>query len=438
MKGRVLPNNISAEREVIGSLLLTDSNSQSIPMALKVLTPAHFYRGQHGTIFEAIEAVFNSNRPVDLITVTEQLNKMGLDGKAVSAEDLYVMSDSIPTVANIQFHIDIVCEYALRRRLILTGANIYESGFDDSTDIQELTDSAETSVLKLRSGQFNGVVPLTELLSPTLDKLEAIYTREESTIGLPSGFADIDSLTSGFFPGDYIVIAGRPSMGKSAFVQTVMLTLGKKGIPSLLFSPEMSKESVVMRMLASASGVSLSALRTGKYPESEWGMLTVGASMLAKMPIVIDDTSGIPLSVLRAKAHQAISEYDVKIIFVDYLQLVKVKGMERRDEVEEVSGGLKALGRDLGVPLVALSQLNRQCESRPDKRPMLSDLRETGNIEQDADLVMMLYGASHYEKDANDSVEILIRKQRNGPTGMVELFFDKKCTTFRNLAKGDF
>lgn len=435
---RVMPNNADAEAFVLRCMMMSEESAVTIPKVLKTLTALDFYKKVNQILFSAIEFLFTAGTPVDVITLSNYVEQKKLMD-SYEFPDLFEEVDSVWSTVNVEHYAKIVKEHATRRAMIRLGAKIHQSGFDETVDLTELIESCEKSMLSLRSGNTNNIAPISSTLKETFQHIQAAYDNSERTIGLPTGFLDLDEKTSGYLDGDFIVIAGRPSMGKSTFIQNTIhyLAINEK-IPVLLFSAEMSKMAVTMRILASDAGVDLHNLRRGRLKNSEWPLITMAASRISEAPIILDDTASIKIGELRAKAHQAVSEHGVKLIVVDYLQLVKgTSKFGKREETGEVSAALKGIGRDLNVPLVAVSQLNRQAEARPDKRPQLSDLRESGDIEQDADVVILLYRDAYYNKQSIDNTtEVIIAKQRNGPTGVVRVLFDASKMRFLDLAKG--
>jgi len=435
-----MPNNIDAERSVLGSMLLSEGDNKIVPIVIKVLGDDSdgeaFYKVAHREIYKAILNLFERSEPADIITVTKELETTDSLEKVGGVPYLDEMIDSVPSVANVEYYAHIVKELSTRRRMITLGSQIFHSGFNEGEELSNLMDNCEKSIIGLRFGQSNNLGRLKDSLKATFEQVQSAYDSGERTIGLPTGFIDLDERTSGYSEGEFIIIAGRPSIGKSTFVQTTIQHLAVKlKMPVVLFSAEMTKTAVTMRMLASESNVDLHNLRTGRLKASDWPNIVRGASALSEAPIILDDTAGIKIGELRAKAHQAVSEYGVRLIVVDYLQLVRgTSKFGKREETGEVSAALKAIGRDLNVPLIALSQLNRRAEDRPDNRPKLSDLRESGDIEQDADVVILLYRESYYNKESRDNTtEIIIAKQRNGPTGTIKVLFDPSRMRFLDL-----
>ena len=433
---KVPPNNIDAERSVLGAMMLADSG-EAIAAVSQILHAYDFYREGHKLLYAAILAVYSTGTPVDLVTITNYLKKSGGLEKAGGVPYIDEMINSVPSAENVDHYAKIVKDCSLQRRVIRLGAKIYHAGFEDG-DAGDLVARAERAILKLRMADTESLSPIKDAVAPTIQHLEQVYQRKSPIIGLSTGVKDLDKVTSGYINGNMIVIAGRPSMGKSALVQQCIQELSvNQGIPTLLFSAEMSKEAVTTRLLSAESSIDMQQLRTGRFGESQWQTLVKAAGVISDAPIVIDDTANISLQEIRAKTHQAVSRYGVKLVAVDYIQLLRDGGHERREaEVSAISRGLKDIGRSLKLPMVVLSQLNRGAEARKDNRPMLSDLRETGAIEQDADLVILMYRKGYYDKESTDNTtELIVAKQRNGPTCVVKALFDRAHMRFRPLAE---
>jgi len=432
---------------VLGGILLENN---ALNKALEILRPDDFYRESHRKIFNALVDLSEKGEPADLVTLTATLKESG-DLDAVGGSPyLATLVDYVPTAANISYYAKMVKEKAVARRLIEVATDIASKGYEGG-DVETKLDWAEKSIfeiagLRIKPSYFS----TKQILKDTFKQIEALYDRKEKVTGVPSGFVDLDEMTAGLQSGDLIIIAGRPSMGKTAFclnvVEQASVHLEKK-VPSLVFSLEMSKEQLVQRMLCSISKVDASRLRTGHLGESDWPKLTTGAGLLSEAPVYIDDTPAISILELRAKARRLKAEQDIGLIVIDYLQLMQGTNPEsRQQEISEISRSLKALAKELEVPVIALSQLNRSLESRTDKRPIMADLRESGAIEQDADVIMFVYREAVYcescksrektcEKSHEKDAEIIVGKQRNGPIGTVHLTFRGEYTRFENQAK---
>jgi replicative DNA helicase len=446
---KVPPQNIDAERAVLGAMLISEGGREAIPRVIEILgdnpNGNGFYRESHQKIYGAILNLFDRGEPADLLTVTRELERTGDLENVGGVSYLDEMIDSVPSVANVEYYAQMVKDEALRRRLILTSAQIYNDSFDSSEGIDLLLDRAEREILDIRRDNVNkGFMALKRIVRGSFRTIEELYNKKEHVTGVPSGFVDLDKTTSGFQQSDFIVIAGRPGMGKSMFIQNIaQYVAGKCRIGVGIFSLEMSQQQLALRMLASDANVDFQRLRTGFLSESDWPKLTISAGNLSESPIFIDDTPGISVMEMRAKSRRLKAEHDVGLIMVDYLQLMQGRGKieNRQQEISDISRSLKALAKELNIPLVACSQLSRSPEARPDKRPQLSDLRESGAIEQDADLVLFLYRDEYYERESSDRVgeaEIIIGKQRNGPTKTVKLAFRADNMRFGNLEKRDY
>lgn len=443
---RVPPQNIDAERAVLGAMLMSDGGKEAIPRVIEILGDSTagdgFYRGAHQKIYSAILNLFERGEPADLLTVTRELERTRVLEKVGGVSYIDEMIDSVPTAANVEYYAQMVKDEAMRRRLIYTSAQIYNESFDDSEDVELLLDKAERAILDIRQENVDrGFVAIKRIIKSSFSAIQELYNRKEHVTGVPSGFIDLDEKTSGFQPSELIVIAGRPGMGKSMFVQNIAQYVASQcRIPVGLFSLEMSKQQLVVRMLAAEANVEFQKLRTGFLSDSAWPKLTIAAGNLSESPIFIDDTPGISVMELRAKARRLKAEHEVGLIIVDYLQLMQGRGRaeSRQQEISDISMSLKSLAKELDIPLIACSQLSRQPEGRPDKHPQLSDLRESGAIEQDADLVLFLYREEYYERDLSarqGEAEVIIGKQRNGPTATVNLTFRASHMRFENLAR---
>ena len=443
---KVPPQNLEAEQSVLGGILL---ENESISKVLETLLPDDFYRESHRKIFNSMIELFEKSEPIDLITLTNQLKSMGhLDGVGGSAY-LSSLVDSIPTAANITYYARIVKEKSVLRRLITTATEIVTRGYGDEDDVWDLLDEAEKSIFQIGESQIRpSFFKMKSILQESFKTIEKLYESKEIVTGVPSGFNDIDKLTSGFQASDLIIIAGRPSMGKTAFCLNIAQHVSvEKNIPVAFFSLEMSKEQLVMRMLCSEAQVDAHRVRGGFLGETDWPKLTRAAGTLSEAPIFIDDTPALSVLEMRAKSRRIMAEHKLGLVIVDYLQLMRGRGLStrgraasesREQEISDISRSLKALAKELQIPVIALSQLNRRVEERTNKRPQLADLRESGAIEQDADLIGFIYRDEVYNKgDDNPNkgiAEVIIGKQRNGPVGDVKLAFIDKYASFQNLA----
>jgi replicative DNA helicase len=437
---KVPPQNVEAERAVIGGLLIDPDAANKV---IEFLQSEDFYRENHKVIFDAIVSLYQKNEPADIVTVTNELRSLGTLEKAGGASYLSAIVDSTPTAANIVHYAKIVHEKAILRRLITGATEITEMGYSDSlVDVDDLLDKAEGIIFEIAQRRFKpSFYAVKDIVKDSFKTIEELYERKDVVTGIPSGFKELDRLTSGFQKSDLIVVAGRPSMGKTALALNMVVNAAlETGISAAIFSLEMSKEQLMMRLLCSEARVDASKLRSGFLSEADWPKLTRAAGLLSETKIFIDDSPAMNVLEMRAKARRLQKEHNLGMVVVDYLQLVKGIGAaeSREREISEISRSLKALAKELNVPVIAISQLNRAVENRTDKRPQLADLRESGSIEQDADLVMFVYRDEFYNKDSDEKgiAEIIIGKQRNGPTGRVKLAFLAPYTRFENLAQG--
>ena len=437
---RVPPQNIEAEQAVLGAMLI---KKEAIAEVSQLLKPADFYREAHRIVYETMLELFNKNEAVDLITVTEQLRKNDLLEKAGGIAFVTSLANAVPTAANVEYHARIVEEKAQLRNLINSATEIAGMAYEASDDITDVMDKSEKMILEVAARQNSGsFVPIKEILMDTFSKIEKLYETKGGITGLPSGFKDLDKLTSGLQPSDLILVAARPSMGKTAFTLNIAQHVAVHENTSVaFFSLEMSNEQLVQRMLCSEGGIDSQRLRVGELEENDWEKLINAADRLSRAPIYIDDTAGITVMELRSKARRLKAEHDLQLIVIDYLQLMQGRSSKnsdnRQQEISEISRSLKALARELNVPVIALSQLSRSVESRQVKKPMLSDLRESGSLEQDADIVMFLYREDYYdpETEHKNITDVIIAKHRNGPVDTVQLFFHKQFTKFADLSR---
>lgn len=443
---KVPPQNIEAEQCVLGGVLL---ENEAISKVLETLVPDDFYREPHRKICHSMIDLFEKNEPIDLITLTNALKGKNQLDEVGGGVYLSSLADSITTAANIEYYAKIVKEKAILRGLINTATEIVTRGYEDGGDVEDLLDQAEKNIFQISESQIKpSFYEIKNLLKESFKTIEKLYESKEIVTGVPSGFEELDKLTSGFQPSDLVVIAGRPSMGKTAFsLNIAQYAAIEKKIPAALFSLEMSKEQLVLRMLCSEAKVDAHKLRGGFLGETDWPKLTRAAGILSEAPIFIDDTPALSVLEMRAKARRLMAEHEIGLVIVDYLQLMRGRGLSgrgrpssetREQEISEITRSLKALAKELNIPVIALSQLNRKVEERTDKRPHLADLRESGAIEQDADLIAFIYRDEIYNRaDDNPNkgiAEVIIGKQRNGPVGEIKLAFLDKYTTFENLA----
>ncbi len=435
-KGRLPPQDVDAERSVLGAMLI---EADSLNEVATSLVPEDFYRPAHRLIFEAILALFDRNEPIDEVTVRGQLNATGFLADCGGGAYLAGLSDSVPTAANIGHYAQIVRDRSMGRRLISAATAIATEVYEGKASVELLLDEAESKIFEVTSKRSTrAFLPLKEVVKDAFKLIEKRYERKEAITGVPTGFIDFDKMTAGFQPADLIILAGRPSMGKTALALNMAQHAALRAQTSVaLFSLEMSAEQLVMRMLTSEARVDASRLRGGFLKDSDWPKLAKAAGALAEAPVYIDDTGALTILEMRAKSRRLQAEKGLGLIIVDYLQLMHGRAESREREISEISRGLKALAKELSIPVMALSQLNRSLEQRQDKRPMLSDLRESGAIEQDADVICFVYRDEYYneESEQKGEAEIIIGKQRNGPTGTVHVRFMNEYTRFENLSR---
>jgi replicative DNA helicase len=427
----VPPQNIEAEEAVIGSMLIEQS---AVISALEILKPDDFYKESHRIIFRHMEAMADKLEAVDLVTLSESLKGSGHLERIGGAAELARLANFVPTAANVEYYAKIVAEKAVLRRLIAAATEIAASAYVSQSEVDELLDKAEETIFQISQGRSTqGYVHLKDVLVETMEKLEYLASHRGDVVGLPSGLTDLDNLTSGFQPSDLIILAARPSVGKTSLGLNIARSTAVKGdCAVVIFSLEMSKEQVAQRLLCSESAINSQNLRNGFLNDDEWRRLSIALGRLGEAKIFIDDTPGISVMELRAKARRIKAEHGLGLVVIDYLQLMRTRKQEnRQQEISEISRSLKGLARELEVPVIAMSQLSRAVEQRQDRRPMLSDLRESGAIEQDADIVMFLY--SEPELEQNNAIDLIVAKQRNGPTGSVRLFFSREVCRFGDL-----
>lgn len=441
MIDRVPPQNVEAEQSVLGAMMI---EREAISKVAEIVRPEDFYREAHRLIFNAMLELFNKNDAVDLVTVVEILRR---DEKLEGAGGIaYVsaLANSVPTAANVMYHARIVEEKALLRQLITTATHVAGMGYEANEEVTVIMDKAEKMILEVanrKAGQE--FASIKNIIFDVFDKVSELYSSKGGITGLSTGFKDLDKLTSGLQASDLILIAARPSMGKTAFVLNIAQNVAIKEKQAVaFFSLEMSKEQLVQRMLCAEAPIDAQRLRIGELENNDWDKLVRAADRLAAAPIFIDDTAGITVMEMRSKARRLKIEHDLKLIIIDYLQLMQggsgsSRSENRQQEISEISRSLKALARELKVPVIALSQLSRGVESRQVKKPMLSDLRESGSLEQDADIVAFLYREDYYdpETEHKNITDVIIAKHRNGPVDSIQLFFHKQFTKFSDLSR---
>ena len=435
---RVPPQNIEAEQSVLGAMLI---KKEAITQAQELLRPDDFYREAHRIVFETMLELAGDNEAVDLVTLTEALRKKEMLEKVGGISFITALANYVPTAANIVYHAQIVKEKSELRHLIDAATEIASAAYEATDDVKDIMDDAEKKILAVAANQTGGAFePIRNIVIDTVGRVETLYENQGGLTGISTGFRDLDRDTSGLQKSDLILVAARPSMGKTAFTLNIATYAAMHGHTVAFFSLEMSKEQLVQRMLCSEGGIDSQRLRTGQREDADWDRLINTADRVSKASIYIDDTAGINVMDLRSKARRLKAEHGLDLIVIDYLQLMQGRARSssdnRQQEISEISRSLKALARELDVPVVALSQLSRSVESRTVKKPMLSDLRESGSLEQDADIVMFLYREDYYDQETErkNITEVIIAKHRNGPIGTIELFFQKEFTKFRDLS----
>lgn len=436
---RVLPHSIEAEQSVVGSMLM---DKGAIVSASEIVSADDFYQHQYGAMFEAMTELFNEGKPVDLVTLQNRLKEKDVPPEVSSLDFVRDIITMVPTSANVKSYANIVREKAVLRRLIKVNEEIANTCYLGKDKLEDILADTEKRVFDLLQGRSSSeFVPIRKVALNVLENIERASKNKDTVTGIPSGFIDLDYKTSGFQPSDFILIAARPSMGKTAFVLNVVDHVAvKKSQPCMVFSLEMSKEQLVNRMLSMESNVDSQKLRTGTLTDSDWDAVVEGIGVIGNSKLIIDDTPGISMAELRSRCRKMKLEYGLSMVIIDYLQLMSGRGKSgenRQQEISDISRSLKGLARELHAPVIALSQLSRACETRQDHRPMLSDLRESGAIEQDADVVMFLYRDDYYNKDTEDKdmAEVIIAKQRNGPIGTVNLVWMPQYTRFANATR---
>jgi len=435
---KIPPHNLESEIAVLGSMLIS---KDAIAIAIQMLDENCFYKNSHQKIYTCIIELYDKNKAVDLVTIIEELKRKGQLDEIEGASYITHLTSVVPTAANISHYARIVREKSILRNLIGTATNIIQESHDPKINTSEVLDKAERMIFDISSHKHleTKSIPLKEIIKDSIETIDNLYQRKENITGVPTGFHELDTKTAGFQNSDLVVIAGRPSMGKSALVACIAEQAGViEKLPVAFFSLEMSKEQLVQRLLCSHARVNAHKVRTGFLSQSDWPRLTNAAGKLSEAPIYIDDTPSISALELRAKARRLKSQHDIKLIVVDYLQLMQGPAYmdNRQQEISEISRSLKALARELNCPLIAISQLSRAVEQRSDHRPQLSDLRESGAIEQDADVVLLLLREEYYNptEENRGLSEVIIAKQRNGPVGTVKLTFINEYTRFENLS----
>ena len=436
---KIPPHDIDAEQAVLGSML---TDKDAVNAAIETLKEDAFYREDNRAIYQAIINLYSKSEPIDIITLKDELESMDKFEQVGGYEYLASLPDKVPTTANVQKYIKIVEEKAILRKLIKTANEIIELGYDPAEDVEDIMDNAEKKIFDImQSKNQKGYTPIKDVLVESFTKLEELYNRKQHITGVPTGFVELDYKTAGLHGSELILVAARPAMGKTAFALNIATNAALRGnTPVAIFSLEMSKEQMVNRILCSEAMVDSNKVRTGKLEEDDWVKLAGAIGPLSESEIYIDDTPGISVMEIRTKCRKLKMEKNIGLVVIDYLQLVQgsnKRQASREQEISEISRSLKILAKEINVPVIALSQLSRAVEQRPDHRPMLSDLRESGAIEQDADIVMFLYRDDYYNKESEkkDIAEVIIAKQRGGQTGTVELLWMGNYTKFVNLEK---
>ena len=439
--GKIPPHDIEAEQAVIGSML---TDNEAVMAAVEKLTVESFYREDNRLIFEAVINLYNRSEPVDLVTVKDELTSMGSFEKVGGFEYLATLPDKVPTTANAQKYIEIVEEKATLRKLIKTANEIIDLGYNPTEDVEDIMAGAEKKIFDIiQNKNQKSYTPIKDVLIESFTKLEELYNQKSKITGVPTGFVDLDDKTAGLHGSDLILIAARPAMGKTAFALNIAAHAAiRENVPVAIFNLEMSKDQLVNRILCMEAMVDSNKVMTGKLEEDDWSKLAGVVGPISDAGIYIDDTPGISIMEIRTKCRKLKMEKNIGLIVIDYIQLIQGsnnrKNGSREQEIAEISRSLKILAKELNVPVIALSQLSRAVEQRPDHRPMLSDLRESGSIEQDADIVMFLYRDDYYNPDTEekDISEVIIAKHRAGSTGTVKLLWMGNYTKFVNLARG--
>ena len=434
---RIPPQNLDAEQAVLGALMV---DRELMPVVSEIVITADFYAPHHATIYDVLHALYERGEPVDKISVAEELRRRKLLDEVGGLDMLSQLLNAVPTSASAEFYAKVVAEKAILRSLITAGSRISTVGFEPTDDVELTLDRCEQMIFEIGRRQTGGFVLVRDLLKPTFEQIDKLYHQSGQVTGVPSGFARLDQFTAGFQPGELVIVAARPSMGKTSLALNIAMHAAKVAAKSVaLFSLEMSNEQLVQRLLSAEAKIDAQRLRSGSIRDEEWGEITRAMGVLAEVPIYIDDSASLTVGEVRSRSRRLLAGTGLDLIVVDYLQLLhssNARVTNRVEIIDEICRGLKALSKELKVPVIALAQLNRSPESRNDKRPMLSDLRESGGIEQEADVVAFIYRDEYYNPPTpeNENIaEIIIAKQRNGPTGTVTLRFDKRHTSFSDI-----
>lgn len=435
---RVPPQNLEAEQSVLGAILLDNA---ALNRSMELISGEDFYRTANQMVYRSMVGLSERNQPVDQITLTDYLRGTGELEQVGGASYIAELVQLVPSAANIRYHCQIVRDKSLLRGLVRTATEVVMKGYEGTTQTDELLEFAEREIFGLAQGHLGGTfVPVSNIIHDSIEIVDRLYSRQEKITGVPTGYTDLDNLLAGLQPSDLIIVAGRPSMGKTSLALGMAEQAALMGNAAVgIFSLEMSRAQLVLRMLSSQAHLDSHAVRTGQLKQNDWVALTEAAGKLEQTKIFIDDSGNLTVQQMRGKARRLKSEHGLDLLIIDYLQLMDGKGSSesRQQEISEISRALKALAKELDIPVVALSQLSRAVENRTDKRPMLSDLRESGAIEQDADVVMFIYRDEVYNPDSDDKgiANILVRKHRNGPIGEVDLQFHDRYAKFNDLAR---
>ncbi len=431
---RTMPQSIEAEMSVLGAMIL---DNEVISLVIPLLNRQNFYKTAHQELYQTIVEVYDKGQPVDLVVLREELKKRSLLEKVGGVEYLMELEEAVPTIGNVEYYANIVREKAIKRSLIEVAATIQKQSFEESSNTEQLLDASERAIFDITQKKFDTAsTKLNEILKETFSRIENLHDRQSRLTGLSAGFYDLDDLTCGLQPSELIIVAARPSMGKTSLVLNIVEHVGvveKK--PAVVFSLEMSAHQVAQNMLCSHARIDAHKLRMGFLDDKQWSDLSYGLGSLSEAPIFIDDTPGLTVLEVRAKARRLKAQYDIQLVAVDYLQLMEGSRAEnRQQEISVISRGLKSLARELKIPVIAVSQLNRSVESREGHKPRMSDLRESGSIEQDADVIVLLHRDNYFDPEKDNTAELIIAKQRNGPTGVVKLAFLSHFMRFESLA----
>ena len=432
---RTMPQSVEAEMSVLGAMLL---DNEVINVVIPLVNKQSFYKTAHQELYQTIMELYDKGQAVDLVLLREELKKRSLLEKVGGVEYLIELEDAVPTIGNVEYYANIVREKAIKRNLIEVAATIQKQSFDESIDTDILLDTSERAIFDVTQKKFNAAsTKLHEILKETFSRIENLHDRKNRLTGLSTGFYDLDDITSGLQPSELIIIAARPSMGKTSIALNIVEHVGvveKKAV--VVFSLEMSAHQVAQNMLCSHARIDAHKLRRGFLEDKQWSDLSYGLGSLSEAPIFVDDTPGLTALEVRAKARRLKAQYDIQLVVVDYLQLMEAsRGENRQQEISVISRGMKSLARELSIPVIVVSQLNRSVESREGHKPRMSDLRESGSIEQDADVIMLLHREDYYDPEKKDgTAELIIAKQRNGQIGVVKMVFLSQFMRFENLA----